>query len=94
MRRAVGALQRDLDVSVVEDAGIAGEHPDGARGLRPDRRRSAASPARPGTMARPTARARTAASRYRTFPVIAKCARRFRAQQASLDSWQSGISLP
>ena len=84
MRRAVAALQADLDVAVVEDTDVTSGKPDDrvgvlgwAEGGREDQGAAGEGEAR-----------------YRTLPVISKCARRFRAQQASLDSWQSGISLP
>jgi len=92
VRRVVRALQADLDVPVIENPDVArgeadaGRGPRGrprrrARGRRQEQRSAAGGEDGPQT-------------RYCTFPVIAKCARRFRAQQASLDSWQSGISLP
>ena len=79
MRRAVAALQRDDDVAVIEDLDLRhGEADDGS-----------------GAGVRGDAqRGRQGERRYRTLPVISKCARRLRAQQDSLDSWQSGISLP
>ena len=92
VRRAVDALHGHLDVAVVEDPDVARRQPDGrgafggrrrVRGLGRGPDQDAAAQGEDGR-----------SSRYWTLPVIAKCARRFRAQQASLDSWQSGISLP
>ena len=96
VRRAVGALDRDLHVTVVEDPDVAGGEADARRHALEcpgtgGRSRWAASGRSRGQEQDAAAKNGT---RYRTLPVIAKCARRFRAQQVSLDSWQSGISLP
>ena len=84
MRRAVPALQPDEDVAVVEDPRVGSGKTD-------DRRRGRD---REGRNDQDAADTGEGGGRYRTLPVIAKCARRLRAQQASFDSWQSGISLP
>ena len=79
-----------------------GGEPNGRGGFGGCRRLRARRPERPrvrglgrGTEQDAAAQSENGgSSRYRVLPVIAKCARRLRAQQVSLDSWQSGISLP
>ena len=83
MLRAVAALHPDEDVAVIEDARVGSREAHDRRGRD-----------REGREDQDAADAGESRGRYRTLPVIAKCARRLRAQQGSLDSWQSGISLP
>ena len=92
MRQAVGGLHGNVHVAVVQDLDVAGGDPNG-RGSFGGR------PAAGGGRSRGQQQADAAGedgppNAYRVLPVIAKCARRFRAQQVSPDSWQSGISLP
>ena len=89
MRRAVRAKDPDLDVPVIEDPDVPRGKADARTGRARRRARGRREEQRPAPGGEDGSEIR-----YRTFPVIAKCARRFRAQQGSPDSWQSGISLP
>jgi len=64
---------------------------------RPCRRSAAAEVSNAGTpqgAAPPLSAGRTTRSGYCVFPETVRCARRFCCQHASLDSMQTGTSLP